>query len=305
MEKLLDNAVLYIISGQNRGDVEYDLQNSLRTRLHNSLDAQLRLDLIVKNIKNHLTVKYDPLLVDFITKTISVYDVVGLIDRILEAQKVVEEYRMYEAAKKAGSNVGDFKSVFYSESGKIQSNSAQQQGVNHPNLNTGKIQSNSAQQRVLNHPNLNTGKTQNNYEILNKPHHPETAAFAEGVVRGLGLKPCRDRTIIAVIEDSGKFFIGTNGMMYDVGMCQRNEANHKINQGYHLCKNVCVQPEHAEVAAINKWKAEAVNKSPILHVFGAKRVCDDCRRYAKQNGIRRIAVYKDMAHLKTLLSKEY
>ena len=285
MKKLLDNAVLYIISGQNRGDVEYDLQNALRTRLHNSLDAQLRLDLIVKNIKDHLTVQLNPLLVDFITKTISVYDVVGLIDRILEAQKVVEEYRMYEKSKKAGLNVGDFNSVFYYESGKIQSNSSQQCGVNHPNLNT--------------------GKTQNNSEILNKPYHPETAAFAEGVVRGLGLKPCRDRTIIAVIEDSGKFFIGTNGMMYDVGMCQRNEANHKINQGYHLCKNVCVQPEHAEVAAINKWKAEAVNKDPILHVFGAKRVCDDCRRYAKQNGIRRIAVYKDMAHLKTLLSKEY
>ena len=285
MKKLLDNAVLYIISGQNRGDVEYDLQNALRTRLHNSLDAQLRLDLIVKNIKDHLTVQLNPLLVDFITKTISVYDVVGLIDRILEAQKVVEEYRMYEKSKKAGLNVGDFNSVFYYESGKIQSNSSQQCGVNHPNLNT--------------------GKTQNNSEILNKPYHPETAAFAEGVVRGLGLKPCRDRTIIAVIEDSGKFFIGTNGMMYDVGMCQRNEVNHKINQGYHLCKNVCVQPEHAEVAAINKWKAEAVNKDPILHVFGAKRVCDDCRRYAKQNGIRRIAVYKDMAHLKTLLSKEY
>lgn len=285
MEKLLDKAVLYIISGQTRGDVEHDLQNALRVSLYNSLDAQLRLDLIVKNIKNHLTVQFNPLLVDFITKTISVYDVVGLIDRILEAQKVVEEYRMYEKAKKAGLNVGDFKSVFYSESGKIQSNSAQQCDVNHPNLNT--------------------GKTQNNSEILNKPYHPETAAFAEGVVRGLGLKPCRDRTIIAVIEDSGKFFVGTNGMMYDVGMCQRNEANHKINQGYHLCKNVCVQPEHAEVAAINKWKAEAVNKDPILHVFGAKRVCDDCRRYAKQNGIRRIAVYKDMAHLKTLLSKEH
>lgn len=285
MEKLLDNAVLYIISGQTRGDVEYDLQNALRTRLHNSLDAQLRLHLIVKNIKNHLTVKYDPLLVDFITKTISVYDVVGLIDRILEAQKVVEEYRMYEKSKKAGLNVGDFNSVFYYESGKIQSNSSQQCGVNHPNLNT--------------------GKTQNNSEILNKHHHPETTAFAEGVVRGLGLKPCRDRTIIAVIEDSGKFFIGTNGMMYDVGVCQRNEVNHKINQGYHLCKNICVQPEHAEVAAINKWKVEAVNKDPILHVFGAKRVCDDCCRYAKQNGIRRIAVYKDMAHLKTLLSKEY
>ena len=288
MEKLLDKAVLYIISGQTRGDVEYDLQNALRVRLHNSLDAQLRLDLIVNNIKDHLTVQLNPLLVDFITKTISVYDVVGLIDRILEAQKVVEEYRMCEKSKKAGLNVGDFVCAFYSES-----------------RDSGKIQSNSAQQRGVNHPNLNTGKTKNNSEILNKPHHPETAAFAEGVVRGLGLKPCRDRTIIAVIEDSGKFFIGTNGMMYDVGVCQRNEVNHKINQGYHLCKNVCVQPEHAEVAAINKWKAEAVNKNPILHVFGAKRVCDDCRRYAKQNGIRRIAVYKDMAHLKTLLSKEY
>ena len=288
MEKLLDKAVLYIISGQTRGDVEHDLQNALRVSLYNSLDAQLRLDLIVKNIKDHLTVQFNPLLVDFITKTISVYDVVGLIDRILEAQKVVEEYRMYEKAKKAGLIVGDFVCAFYSES-----------------RDSGKIQSNSAQQRGVNHPNLNTGKTQNNYEILNKPYHPETSAFAEGVVRGLGLKPCRDRTIIAVIEDSGKFFIGTNGMMYDVGVCQRNEANHKINQGYHLCKNVCVQPEHAEVAAINKWKAEAVNKDPILHVFGAKRVCDDCRRYAKQNGILRIAVYKDMAHLKTLLSKEY
>ena len=285
MEKLLDKAVLYIISGQTRGDVEYDLQNALRISLHNSSDAQTKLKLIVKNIKKHLTVQFNPLLVDVIVKTIYVHDVAGLIDRILEAQKVVEEYRMYANAKKAGLNVGDFNSVFYFESGKIQSNSAQQ--------------------RVVNHPNLNTGKTQNNSEILNKPYHPETAAFAEGVVRGLGLKPCRDRTIIAVIEDSGKFFVGTNGMMYDVGMCQRNEANHKINQGYHLCKNVCVQPEHAELAAINKWKAEAVNKDPILHVFGAKRVCDNCRRYAKQNGIRRIAVYKDMAHLKTLLSKEH
>lgn len=288
MEKLLDKAVLYIISGQTCSETEHDLQKALCGRLRNSLGEQLKSDLIVKNIKNHLAVKSDPLLVDFIRKTISVSDVAGLIDRILESQKSVEEYRMYETAKKMGLNVGDFVCAFYSES-----------------HDTGKIQNNSAQRRVVYHPILNTGKIQNNSEILNKPYHPETAAFAEGVVRGLGLKPCRDRTIIAVIEDSGKFFIGTNGMMYDAGICPRNEANHKINQGYHLCKNACVQPEHAEVAAINKWKAEAVNKDPILHVFGAKRVCDDCRRYAKQNGIHRIAVYKDMVHLKTLLSKEY
>ena len=285
MEKLLDQAVLYIISGQTDLDDNYDLRNMLPERLHNKADSQRKVNLVIEKVTDCLAVKYYAPLADSLRRIISIYDVENLNYRISEARRMIKRQIWYETFMRDRSTTNVINSEFYFESGKIQSNSAQQRSVNHPNLNT--------------------GKTKNNSEILNKPHHPETAAFAEGVVRGLGLKPCRDRTIIAVIEDSGKFFIGTNGMMYDVGMCQRNEANHKINQGYHLCKNVCVQPEHAEVAAINKWKAEAVNKSPILHVFGAKRVCDDCRRYAKQNGIRRIAVYKDMAHLKTLLSKEY
>ena len=285
MEKLLDKAVLYIISGQTDLDDNYDLRNMLLERLHNKADSQRKVNLVIEKVTNCLAVKYYAPLADSLRRIISIYDVENLNYRISEARQMIKRQIWYETFMRDRSTTNVINSEFYFESGKIQSNSAQQRSVNHPDLNTGKIQS--------------------NYEILNKPYHPETAAFAEGVVRGLGLKPCRDRTIIAVIEDSGKFFVGTNGMMYDVGMCQRNEANHKINQGYHLCKNVCVQPEHAEVAAINKWKVEAVNKNPILHVFGAKRVCDDCRRYAKQNGIRRIAVYKDMAHLKTLLSKEY
>ena len=285
MEKLLDQAVLYIISGQTDLDDNYDLRNMLLERLHNKADSQRKVNLVIEKVTNCLAVKYYALLADSLRRIISIYDVENLNYRISEARRMIKREIWYETFMRDRSTTNVINSEFYFESGKIQSNSAQQRSVNHPDLNTGKIQS--------------------NYEILNKPYHPETAAFAEGVVRGLGLKPCRDRTIIAVIEDSGKFFIGTNGMMYDVGVCQRNEVNHKINQGYHLCKNVCVQPEHAEVTAINKWKAEAVNKDPILHVFGAKRVCDDCRRYAKQNGIRRIAVYKDMAHLKTLLSKEY
>lgn len=301
MDYFFNNAAWYLIFGEtppNKQTSYDDLKNAIKPKLTKRyvISFNPTTGVVVENNEDVVLEKLKIQLINlpmenvglFLRQLVNVKNPLDFNRRLFEVELCFKEYERFRNAKKAGLNVGDFVCAFYSES-----------------RDSGKIQSNSAQQCCANHPNLNTGKTQNNSEILNKPYHPETAAFAEGVVRGLGLKPCRDRTIIAVIEDSGKFFVGTNGMMYDVGMCQRNEANHKINQGYHLCKNVCVQPEHAEVAAINKWKVEAVNKDPILHVFGAKSVCDDCHRYAKQNGIRRIAVYKDMAHLKTLLSKEY
>ena len=125
-----------------------------------------------------------------------------------------------------------------------------------------------------------TGKTQNvsdkndamNHPILNLLHKQQ------------GLKPCLDRTIIAVIEHNGKIYIGTNGISIQPLKCHRN--GYTINQGYDKCTSICKQPHHAEEAAITDWLIdmdcyfpddEVPYHNATIYVYGAKAMCERCK----------------------------
>lgn len=160
--------------------------------------------------------------------------------------------------------------------GKMQNNSEEMQSL-------GKMQNNSGNTQALGYAET-VGKMQNNsgnlsnkdYAILNLLHKQQ------------GLKPCLDRTIIAVIEHGDKIYIGTNGIRVKPQKCHR--AKEKINQGYEKCKQRCEQPYHAEEAAIVAWLADwgdyvddphfggTINEHPAtISIYGAKALCERCK----------------------------
>ena len=92
-----------------------------------------------------------------------------------------------------------------------------------------------------------------------------------------GLKRCKDKTIIAVLRTTQDVYFGTNGVKHQPDNCPRNQANDKINQGYEKCTDVCQQPAHAEINAIQQaYKAGDVVIGATINVYGTQHICQSC-----------------------------
>lgn len=107
------------------------------------------------------------------------------------------------------------------------------------------------------------------------------------------LYPCYDKTIIAALHTPHGTFLGTNGIKKQPlqHKCPRKGDN--INQGYDKCVKQCQQPAHAELAALQKYKAlvaEPDFENSWMEVYGAKEVCDHCKTTLELVGIQRITL---------------
>lgn len=90
-------------------------------------------------------------------------------------------------------------------------------------------------------------------------------------------------TIIAV---DGREFTGFNDCNNPQQLCPRGDM--PSNVGYHLCRDVCAQPGHAEVIAIEAAGDAAEGATLILE--GHKAVCPTCMAACNAAGIARIEV---------------
>ena len=97
---------------------------------------------------------------------------------------------------------------------------------------------------------------------------------------------CKRRTVMAVLVSDNGVYFGYNHCNNQVDDCPRTRAGHKTHEGYHLCKEVCDQPAHAEVNAI-KHAGDNANGG-ILYLFGHDHACDDCIKACKKAGIKRV-----------------
>lgn len=92
---------------------------------------------------------------------------------------------------------------------------------------------------------------------------------------------CAKQTTITVIENRGKYWIGSNWCNNPQKECPRKDLPTGI--GYEKCIDVCQQRNHAEVDVCLKAGEEA--SGGVLYLLGHIYFCDDCKKMMMVYGI--------------------
>lgn len=102
-----------------------------------------------------------------------------------------------------------------------------------------------------------------------------------------GSGPCVKQTVVATVVDiKGRHFVGTNHCMRPQATCAR--AGMPSGGGYHLCREVCQQPAHAEINAINLAGKATIGAT--LYLQGHTYACESCTDAARRAGISEIII---------------
>ena len=100
---------------------------------------------------------------------------------------------------------------------------------------------------------------------------------------------CIKQTVKAtIITLKGAEFVGTNACNNPQEVCPRDLRGFSSGEGYYLCKLICEQVSHAEVAAIEN--AGEACKGAVLVLEGHTYACGDCMREAADAGIEDIII---------------
>ncbi len=97
---------------------------------------------------------------------------------------------------------------------------------------------------------------------------------------------CVKQTVVAIIENNGKYWFGYNECLTPQQKCPR--IGFKTGTGYELCKEICGQVEHAEVSACKKAGKNA--KGGTLHLIGHYYCCEHCKKIMKDYGIKKTVI---------------
>jgi deoxycytidylate deaminase len=95
------------------------------------------------------------------------------------------------------------------------------------------------------------------------------------VMRG----PCaKQRVIATIVAPDGRRFVGENDCANPQEICPR--GNMPTGVGYHLCKEICQQGSHAEIAALAAAGEAARGGQLYLqgHTYACKPCIDACLR---------------------------
>jgi len=125
-------------------------------------------------------------------------------------------------------------------------------------------------------------------------HHADEAGHwdTSKIEKHWKLKPkqmlqCLKQTTHAVIMKDGKFIAnGSNEIHVDMKECPRDVKGCVSGEGYHLCKEKCLQKNHAEVAACIAAKAAGKETAgATLYLMGHTYCCDNCIEVMADHGI--------------------
>lgn len=97
---------------------------------------------------------------------------------------------------------------------------------------------------------------------------------------------CAKQETIAIIENDGRYWIGSNWCKNTQEHCPRKDMETGI--GYELCKTVCQQNNHAEIDVCLKAGESA--KDGTLYLIGHTYCCDNCKSVMKDHGIKEIII---------------
>lgn len=98
---------------------------------------------------------------------------------------------------------------------------------------------------------------------------------------------CAKQHVIAIIiSKDQEYFIGTNKCLSPQKKCPRHGL--ESGEGYHLCKDICRQVSHAEIAALNSAGYKA--KDSVLILIGHTYCCDDCINKMLLAGVKQVII---------------
>lgn len=100
-------------------------------------------------------------------------------------------------------------------------------------------------------------------------------------------KCCKQETI-AIIENNGRYWIGSNWCNNPQSECPRKDMS--SGTGYNLCREICKQASHAEVDACKQAGKNA--NGGTLYLIGHTYCCDSCKETMSKYGIKRIIIGK-------------
>lgn len=98
--------------------------------------------------------------------------------------------------------------------------------------------------------------------------------------------PCKKQTVVAIIENEGRYWIGSNYCLKPQKKCPR--AKYPSGEGYKACNLICEQPGHAEYMACMSAGYDA--DGGTLYLIGHDHCCDDCKRVMKDVGIKKVVI---------------
>ena len=103
------------------------------------------------------------------------------------------------------------------------------------------------------------------------------------------LTPCQGRQVIAIlITLDGRVYVGNNGVGRPQTSCPRKEIGFGRGEGWELCRTVCGQICHAEVAAITDAGTNA--SGGTLYLIGHDTVCEQCKEILDVAGIEQVVI---------------
>lgn len=98
---------------------------------------------------------------------------------------------------------------------------------------------------------------------------------------------CAKQTVIAIIENNGKYWIGSNWCKKPQKECPRKDM--PTGQGYELCEKICEQSSHAEIDACRNAGGDA--EGGTMYIIGHTYCCDNCKRVCNEiYGIKEIKI---------------
>ena len=98
--------------------------------------------------------------------------------------------------------------------------------------------------------------------------------------------PCAKQVVTAtLITPAGHRYVGTNACDAPQAACPRDAAGWARGAGYHLCREVCRQPGHAEVMAIDQAGDAAAAGGGTIYLEGHTAPCAGCQAVVDRLGI--------------------
>lgn len=97
---------------------------------------------------------------------------------------------------------------------------------------------------------------------------------------------CAKQTTIAIIENNGQYWVGTNWCEDAQEECPRHGLPTGV--GYELCKSECKQFAHAEEDACIKAGKNA--NCGTLYLLGHTYCCESCKKIMAKFGIKEVII---------------
>jgi deoxycytidylate deaminase len=102
---------------------------------------------------------------------------------------------------------------------------------------------------------------------------------------------CAKANVVATLTTiKGEVFRSNNYCLTPQSTCPRDIQGYKSGEGYHLCKQICNQPGHAEENVIYFAKKEGANVRGGRIVVDYSWICNNCKSVCNDNGINKVEV---------------